>query len=585
MTTVLGINMSHYASACLIIDGVLVAAIGEERLNRMKFSAAFPELSIRKVLEIGGISGKDVDLVAVGTRCEIFDSNKAQKNEYRKTTRAVSLASQLLPTRLVESDFLRYSYVGLIGNVRRYQFFSRYLPLFRELGIPKKKIRYFDHHTCHTAVAYHMCPWPEEPVLIFSCDGNGDGLCATVATGADGSFQRQVIIPSIHSIGGLYARTTKFLGMAPWQDEYKVMGMAPWGEKRRAREVAEEFSKLWSVDGLTFRNNCGYAGDALVNHLNRRLCNRRFDHLCYGVQNLLEDIMTGWIHNNARHFGIGKIACAGGVFLNVKSNKRIGELEEIEDMFFFPASGDDCISVGAAILGYRQLARKRGGNELEPLKTVYWGEPIDAPIKRFVDTLQGQPYRVERSENINERIASLLAEDEIVARCTGRMEFGPRALGNRSILANPSNLRNVQRLNAMIKQRDFWMPFAGTVLDKFADRYLLNPKGFDSHYMIMSFDTKPEAREEITCACHQADHTIRPQILVREYNPDYYDIIERFEAKSGIGAVLNTSLNLHGDPMVNLPEEAFHVLRNSALNHLALGPYLISKEVSGEVST
>ncbi len=578
MTTVLGINMSHYSSACLIRDGRIVALIGEERLNRIKYSADFPEQSIKKVMEIGGVEGKDIDLVAVGTRCEIFDSNKAQKNEYRFTTRAVSTASRLLPISLNESDFLRNSYVFLLSRYRKSHFFRNYLPFFESMGIGKEKIKYYDHHTCHTATGHYLNPWKDEPVLIFTCDGNGDGICASVSVGQGDEFERKILIPSIHSIGGLYARATKFLGMSPWQDEYKVMGMAPWGDKAKSKPVLEKLRKLWTVEGLRFKNRCGYAGDALVDHLNREFKNTRFDYFCYALQTLLEEIMTEWIRNNIRYFGPRKIAGSGGSFLNVKANNRITELDEVEDFFIFPAAGDDSISVGAAILGYVDMKKDRGESySFEPLNTMYFGEPIDEHVERFVENMDKDAFIVTKPENINEEIANLLAQNEMVARCSGRMEYGPRALGNRSILANPSDFHNVQRLNFMIKCRDFWMPFAGTVLDKYAHRYLINPKNIKGHYMVIAFPTVPDNREQIQAAIHQSDFSMRPQILEREYNPDYYDIIEKFEEKTGIGAVLNTSLNLHGDAMVNLPEEAFHVLTHSGLTYLALNDYLIAK--------
>jgi len=578
MTTVLGMNMSHYAAACLIQDGKIVATIGEERLNRIKFSADFPRLAIQKVMEIGGVTGKDIDLVAIGTRCETFDSNRAQAGEYRKTTRAVSLASELLPCAVSESWWMREAYVQLLSRVRRRQFNSRYLDFFRDLNIDPAKIHYFDHHESHAAVAYFTCPWPGERVLVLTNDGNGDGLCATVSIGEGDRLERKVEIPSIHSIGGLYARSTKFLGMAPWQDEYKVMGMAPWGAKSKGLRLLEEMRKLWVVDGLKFRNRCGYAGDALIRYLRRKFPTPRFDHMSFALQALFEEIMTGWVRNNVEHWGIRRIAASGGVFLNVKANKKILELPQVEEIFVFPAAGDDSITVGAAILGYRMLARRRGHSpEVEPLRDVYWGEPIDAAIERLVRELDPNDWKVEKPADIEDRVAELLAANEIVARCAGRMEFGPRALGNRSILAHPGHLRNVQRLNAAIKCRDFWMPFAGTVLDRAASRYLSNPKGSPAHYMIMAFDSLPERRDELQCAIHQADHTIRPQILVREFNPGYYRLIEAFERRTGIGAVLNTSFNLHGEPIVNLPSEAIRVLERSALRYLALGPYLITK--------
>lgn len=578
--TILGINMSHASTACLIRDGRLVAALAEERLNRIKFSADFPRLSILKVMEIAGVEPSDIDEVAIGTRCEMFDSNKAQAGEYRKTTRTVAMASRILPTAVVESDWLKQFYIHSLGAVRRHQFMKRYLSFFTELGIPRSKLKYYDHHHCHAAVGYFLSPYRDRTV-IFTCDGNGDGDCGSVWLGEGDRLECQLRIPSVHSLGGLVARTTRFMGMSPWQDEYKVMGLAPWGalKKHKAEKALEGFRKMWTVDGLKYRNRIGYAGDALIGYLQKHMQGHRFDHLAYGIQKLVEDILTGWVQNNLRHHQTGRAAFAGGVFLNVKANKRITELPEFETGFWFPAAGDDSIAIGAAILA--TIAHQRTQNlqvQIEPMTDNYWGEAIDQSIESFMKTYDFNGFTVEQPENIHQKTAELLAGNEIVARCAGRMEYGPRALGNRSILANASTLENVQTLNAMIKNRDFWMPFAGTILDTATDRYLHNPGNVPSPYMILSFDTVAENWRSIQAATHQADHTIRPQILVRDFNPDYYEILQRFEALTGIGGLLNTSLNLHGDPMVNLPGEAMYVMTHSALKHLVLGPYLIHKE-------
>jgi carbamoyltransferase len=577
--TILGINMSHASGACLFIDGRLVAAVSEERLNRKKFSADFPQLSIMKVMEIGGVTPGDIDEVAIGTRCEMFDSNKAQAGEYRKTTRMVSWASRLLPVSVVESNWLKQFYIYSLGAVRRYQFMTQYLPFFIDIGIPKSKLKYYDHHTCHAAVAYFLSPFRKK-TLIFTCDGNGDGDCATVWIGENDSLECKLRIPSVHSLGGLVARTTRFMGMSPWQDEYKVMGLAPWGElkTRKAAKAYETFKKIWELDGLGFKNRIGYAGDALIPYLERHMRSFRFDHLAYGIQKLVEDILTGWVQNNMEYYAISDMTFAGGVFLNVKANKRICELPQTGQTFWFPAAGDDSVAIGAGILA--TIAHQKAQNlpvSIEPMTNPYWGEPIDKEIESFINSSQFNGFNVTRPENINQTVAELLAENQIVARCSGRMEFGPRALGNRSILANGSNPENVRILNAMIKNRDFWMPFAGTVLDSASDRYLINPKHIPSPYMILSFDTVPENWKDIQAATHQADFTIRPQILTKDFNPDYHDLISRFENKTGIGAVLNTSLNLHGEPMVNLPEEAMAVMTRSALKYLVLGNWLISK--------
>ena len=375
------------------------------------------------------------------------------------------------------------------------------------------------------------------------------------------------------------SRATKLMGMAPWQDEYKIMGLAPWGEKKKAIAIVEKFREMWQLDGLQYRNQCGYAGDALVEYMRKHFKDVRFDYMAFGIQKILEELLTGWVENNVDHYRIPQIACAGGVFLNVKANKRIMELPQINNAFWFPAAGDDSIAIGAGILGTLKIQEKNHvKRHIQPMKNVYWGEPIENAIEDYIKTNDLNGFEVEKPDNIDLKAAQLLANNEIVARCTGRMEYGPRALGNRSILANPSNIENIQILNEMIKSRDFWMPFAGTILDNATSRYLKNPKNISSPYMILSFDTNPKNRQEIKAATHQSDGTIRPQILTQEMNPGYYQLIKRFEELTGIGGVLNTSLNLHGDPMVNLPEEAIHVLTHSALKYLALGPYLISKQ-------
>ena len=180
----------------------------------------------------------------------------------------------------------------------------------------------------------------------------------------------------------------------------------------------------------------------------------------------------------------------------------------------------------------------------------------------------------------NDEIANLLADGEIIARVCGRMEFGSRALGNRSILADPSNSETVKKINEMIKDRDFWMPFAATIMDTFVERYLINPKNFESRYMAIAMDAKKEHLSEIKAGTHPYDETVRPQILSKNQNESYYDLLEKFSKITGIGALLNTSFNLHGIPMVNTLADAMHVFENSELNHLVLDKYLIRKNTN-----
>jgi carbamoyltransferase len=263
---------------------------------------------------------------------------------------------------------------------------------------------------------------------------------------------------------------------------------------------------------------------------------------------------------------------SGGVAMNVKANKALGELECVDDLFVAGSSSDESQSIGACY-----FANYEEGIENKCLEHLYLGtqnddEEIDAFLKE-----KGMYDKYTIKVTTNQEIATLLNEGEVVARVVGRMEFGSRALGNRSILANPSNPGIIQHINELIKGRDFWMPFAATVLDKYQDKYLDNPKGYESRYMAVAMDTKKDYLKDIKAGTHPYDETIRPQILTKEQNEDYYDLIDSFAKLSGIGSLLNTSYNLHGLPMVSDVDDAVHVFENSGLKYLVLNNYLIAK--------
>jgi carbamoyltransferase len=267
--------------------------------------------------------------------------------------------------------------------------------------------------------------------------------------------------------------------------------------------------------------------------------------------------------------------------MNVKANMRLAEEEWVRDLFVFPSCGDESNAVGAAYLGYLQLCQARGAPPvLQPFGPAYLGPAVTAEEVEGVIRARDltRRYAVAEHEHMEVRIADLLVSDGVVARCAGRMEFGARALGNRSILAHPADHRVVSRINRMIKNRDFWMPFAPTVLGERADDYLVNPKGLTSPYMMLAFATTPERRDEIAAAIHPHDATARAHILDEAWNPPYHRIIREFERRTGIGAVLNTSFNLHGEPLVASAEDAVDTFERSGLPHLALDRFLISKK-------
>ena len=291
-----------------------------------------------------------------------------------------------------------------------------------------------------------------------------------------------------------------------------------------------------------------------------------------------EDLLLKWIKNAIKETGIHKIACAGGVFMNVKANMRIMEMDEVDDIFIFPSCGDESLAIGAAYSVYADHILSIKKYSRTPLDSIYFGpeysmEEIEGDIKNELD----ESYSIERITDMPKYIAEKLADGEILARFDERMEFGQRSLGNRSILANPSSYDTIREINMAIKQRDFWMPFAPSILDERQNDVIINPKKISAPYMIMAFRINDNIRKNFSAAIHPYDFTARPQILKKSFNINYHKLITEFDKITGIPGVLNTSFNLHGDPIVCSPSDAIKTLKKSGLKHLAIGSFFISK--------
>jgi carbamoyltransferase len=309
--------------------------------------------------------------------------------------------------------------------------------------------------------------------------------------------------------------------------------------------------------------------------LQRLLEGRRFDAIAGGVQQFTEHVLATWVQRCVRTTGIRRVAVSGGTFMNVKASKVLAELREVDELFVYPSPGDESNAMGAA---YAVYARHAGVAKMGPLGDVYWGPGFgDDEARRALEGFRfSAPVRWTRPPCIERRVAELLAEGTVVARMCGRDEFGARALGNRSILANPSRPDVVRRINEAIKARDFWMPFAPALLEHRAADYLVKPKPMRSPHMMLSFDTTDRAAE-IAAAIHPCDRTARPQEVSAASNPRFHRLLVEFERLTGIGGVLNTSFNLHGFPIVSTPEDGLDVLDRSGLTHLALGDWLVEK--------
>jgi carbamoyltransferase len=445
-------------------------------------------------------------------------------------------------------------------------------------------LRTYEHHACHAASAYYGYGRLDEPVLVLTCDGTGDGLCATVNVGQDGTITRRFSVRRDDSFGTLFALITYMTGMVPNEHEYKIMGMAPYASPSASARMGEKLLGLfdWDSGGApVWTRRTGLPPTFnLQPVLEKLFFEERFDGIMGGAQVFVETMLVEFVRRAIAATGIRKVACGGGVFMNVKANKAIMELGELDDLYVFPSCGDETNAIGAA---YLARTARYGGHSAPKFESVYlgpeWSEAeIEAALApALADALADGAVLLARPHSINSAVVELLVSGEVVARFSGREEFGARSLGNRAILADPRSRAVIQIINDMVKSRDFWMPFASSVLHESADDYLVNPKRIPAPYMILSFDTTDAGARDLIAGTHPYDRTCRPQVVTRESNPDYWDLLERFRKATGIGGVLNTSLNLHGSPMVHRPEDALEVMLKSGLNRLAIGPFLVTK--------
>ncbi len=581
---VLGITETHCATAAVLRDGEIVGCASEERFSRLKNDAGYPRRAIDALLWDLGVRAADIDLVALagaGAASHEWLNRVLHDAAYARQYYGVSLKRPSPVQRRARKLAARLGLAARAPGKTGLSHAERVGQVTRHLGVDLGRIVTFDHHTCHAAAAYFGAPFAGEPALVLTNDNSGDGLCATASTGRRATLTRHEAAPSAPgSLGSFYSFATLLLGMKFGEHEYKVMGLAPHAPAADAEQAAAALGALFGLG----------AGTPAVFRWKRRggryrllleaTLGLRFDAIAAGAQRVLEESLVAWVRLMRDRYGGDRLALGGGVFMNVKANMLLAAEDWVRDLFVFPSCGDESNAVGAAYLGYLGLCERRGVTPaLRPFGPAYLGPAIDdEEVEALVRERDlGARHRVSEPARMEERIAELLAGGGVVARCAGRMEFGARALGNRSILAHPGNLRLVPLINRMIKRRSFWMPFAPTVLREREADYLVNPKGLAAPYMMLAFPSNPKHRDDIVAALHPGDATVRPQVLDAGANPPFHAVIREFERRTGIGAVLNTSFNLHGEPIVSSPADALSAFERSGLPHLALGRFLISK--------
>ncbi|MGE4159253.1 MAG: carbamoyltransferase C-terminal domain-containing protein [Planctomycetota bacterium] len=586
---VLGIHDGHNATVAMIQEGQTRYCASEERFSGRKNEIGFPILAMQAGLREIGLDPSMLDAVAFSsihippywlktkreTLFTIDDYLKEQREywypllfegrenlEYRQTV--------IDNPRFHEPsyyDFKDYPMITSkeedIKNVTS----IRQEAIRRSLGIDLP-IATYDHHLCHAHYAYFASPFRKEPCLVFTADGGGDGCNGTVWI-AEHDTLREIRRNNCSDLARIYRYITLHLGMKMGEHEYKVMGLAPYAPEHEIKRCRAVFDTLFKIeDGMiVYRNK----PRDLYYHFREALEGRRFDAIAAAAQAMVEEVGSQWVESQVRSTGIGRVVFSGGLSMNVKLNKRISELPGVREFFCAASGGDESLALGAA---YAEAAVRKApaGDFVDSLRGVT--EARDAALE-VLSSMKNVDLEVNAG---NKRIAQLLAQGKVVGRVEGPMEFGARALGNRSLLAHPSFPGIREKINHQIKGRDFWMPFAPTVLDSHAERYLLRSKGCHAEHMTMALDTTELGRKDLDAAVHAADHTARAHILRRELNPDYYDLIESFAQITGIGGILNTSFNLHGLPIVRGAKEARHVFENSRLDAMVVAGVLVIRK-------
>jgi carbamoyltransferase len=581
----------HDAAAALLQNGQLIAAAEEERFSRVKHDFGFPVQAIKFCLETGQIRSEDLDYVV------FFEK------PFRKLDRILASVLQTYPQSWA---VFRESMISWI--IDKMWVAST---LQSELGIDRSKVLFSEHHLSHAASAFLCSPFDEAAILTV--DGVGDWVTASCGVGKGNDIRRTKHIEFPHSLGLLYSAFTAFLGFEVNEGEYKVMGMAPYGKPRYAdkvwkvvrqdsdgsfsldmdyftfhhstnrmysRKMVELFGDPRPREMAFFTNATGfpkYFGEPPANYAELCKVNEHYADIAASIQHVTEELLVGMAQNLQKETGQKKLCIAGGVGLNSVANSRILREAGFDDIYIQPAAGDSGAAIGAALWAYNSLL---GNPRTFCMKHAYWGKHYsDGEISSFLTANNIQHRRYDHDSDLLDQTVARLTNGKVIGWYQGRFEWGPRALGNRSILADPRNPGMKDIVNSKIKFREPYRPFAPSVLAEKAEDYFELPDAvnrYPARYMLYVTPVKPEQRKNLPAVTHE-DGTARLQTVFRDENPRYYGLIERFGQATGVPVVLNTSFNLRGEPIVTTPANAFSTFSKSEMDSLVLGNFIVDK--------
>lgn len=583
--------MGVTSTAAAMIDGKIVACISEERFNRKKNYDGYPKHAVEFCMSFLGTADKillasyNVDPAHIITHQEsdrsVADWVREQKEYwypriYQEENKAyVDVFSDKIDLEQFPGTAF-WNKVNIASPDRLSGFAKiRKKIISGHLSVSESNIEIIEHHLAHSMYAFFASPFRNENVLSFTADGFGDHSNASLRIFKANKEIQLVMESDQMNIGRLYRYITLLLGMKPGEHEYKVMGLAPYASKYHWQRPYDIFKDTLYVEGVNFQYNTRPKDHYFW--FRDKLEGCRFDGIAGGLQRYVEDILVDWVKNAIASTGIKKIVFSGGVAMNIKAMMEIAKIPELENIWVAPSGSDESLAMGAC---YAYANQTMPMDEIRPLDHAYLGTRYSKKeLESFVSS-NGLTQKYDIVFNASpEYVAECLASGNVIAAFIGAMEFGARALGARSILADPRDTAIIKRINSMIKNRDFWMPFAPVMLKERTNDYLINPKNIYTPFMTIGFETTGLAQRDLAAALHPADMTARPQMIERQNNPMYYDIIKAFEQLTGVGGLLNTSFNLHGYPIVMSPADALFVFENSGLDMLLLEEILLKKKM------
>jgi len=587
---ILGINPGHDATATLINDGTIVAAVAEERMSRVKYHFGFPYEAVKECIRIGKISPADIITVAFNFK-NLFDGNANLGHHI-----IINESGSIDPGNEVSPNFLwnvlLNKFQNKISNSKPSQDYFK--EALRRLDINSNMVVY-DHHICHAASAYFDFGYPE--CLVVTADGAGDGLSASVTIAKNGHFKIISKIGDLYSIGRFYSAITKFLGFKRGRHEGKITGLAAYGNPellyesfKRIISINEDKtdmqSELWNETndfrkGFSkfgaFMKGLYYHGahPIIMDYLDKECAGFKREDIAAAAQKLSEDITYEYVRHFVKQTGMKKVALAGGLFANVRINQKILEIPEVDEVFIHPNMGDGGTATGAAYLYYNDvLLEKNSFFNPRKIDFVYYGSSYST--NEIESVLKNSNVRYYRAEYFPLEVAKLVYEGKIVGHFNGAMEYGPRALGNRTILANATDKNINDWLNKRLKRTEF-MPFAPVCLEENGNELFHNYESgtYPANFMTITFDVKKTWAEKLPAVTH-VDNTARPQTINRNQNKIYYQIVQEYYKLSTLPALINTSFNVHEEPIVRTPLEALNSLKSGCIDILAIGDFIVT---------